>query len=65
MKVITGNRKARDQWNDTIVDTKKGFNFRNTNKYSDGTNHSWKYNDSVSDSDTTPEFRLDNQYEKC
>jgi len=53
MKFITGNRKNIDQWNDNIVDTKKGFNFREKNQYSDGSNHPWKYNDSVSDIDTT------------
>ena len=54
MKFITGNRKNRKQWNDNIVDTKKGFNFRNVNQHSDRTNHLWKHNDSVSDSDIAP-----------
>ena len=61
MKSITGNRKTRKQWNDNIVDTKKGFNFRNINRNSDGTNHIWKHNDLVSESDITPEFQSGNQ----
>ena len=63
MKFIIGNRKNKDQWNDNIVDTKKIFNFKNTNQHSDGTNHPWKYFDSVSDRDTTPQFQQENQQE--
>ena len=61
MKFITGNRKTRKQWNDNIVDTRKDFNFRNINQHYDGTNHLWKHNDSVSDSDTTPQSQSENQ----
>jgi hypothetical protein len=61
MKFTTGNRKTIKQLNDNIVDTKKGFNFRNINQHSDETNHLWKHNDSVSDSDTTPQFQSGNQ----
>jgi hypothetical protein len=61
MKFKIGYEKTRDQWNDNIIDTKKGLNFRNTNQHSDGTNHPWKQNDSVSDSDTTPQFQSENQ----
>ncbi len=57
MKFITGNRKTRKQWNDNIVDTKKDFNIRNINQHSDGTNHPCYHNDSVSDSETTPQFQ--------
>jgi hypothetical protein len=39
MKFIIGNRKNTDEWNDNIVGKKNGFNFRNTNQHSDGTNH--------------------------
>jgi len=61
MKLITGNRRTKKQWNDNIVDTRKGFNFRNLNQHSDGTNHLWKHkNDSVSESDTTPQFQSGN-----
>jgi len=56
--------KTIDQRNDNIVD-KNGFNFRNINQHSDGTNHPWKNNDSVSDSDTTPPFQSEIQKEKC
>jgi len=55
MKFIIGNRKTRDQWNDTIVDTQKGFKSKNTNPQSDGSTYAWKYNDSVSESDTSPQ----------
>ena len=61
MKFINGYRKTRDQWNDNIVDTKKSFNFRKRNQHSDGTNHLWKHNDSLFDSDITPEFQSGNQ----
>ena len=61
MKFITGNRKIGDQWNDNIVDTKKGFDFININQHSDGTNHQWNINDSVSDSDTAPQFQSEYQ----
>ena len=61
MKFVNGNRKIRDQWSDNIVDTQNGFNFRNTNPHSDGTNYPCKYNESASDSDTSPQFQLKNQ----
>ena len=64
MKFITGNRKTRKQWYDNIFDTKKGFNFRNIKQHSDGTSHTWKYNNYVSDSDTTPQFQSENELEK-
>jgi hypothetical protein len=64
MKFITGNRNTRKQWNDNIVDTKKDFNFINTNQHSDGTNHQGNQNDSVSDSDKVPQFQSEKQYEK-
>jgi hypothetical protein len=40
---IIGNRKNVDQWNDNIVDTQKGMNFRNKNQPSNGTKYPWKY----------------------
>ena len=40
------------------------YNFRNINQLSDESNHPWKYNDSVSESDTEPQFQSENQYEK-
>ncbi len=61
MKFIICNRKTRKQWNDKIVDTKKGFNIRNINQHSDGTNHPWNHNNSVSDSDIAPQFQSENQ----
>ena len=39
----------------------KRFNFRDINQHSDGTNHIWKHNDSVSDSNTAPQFQSENQ----
>jgi hypothetical protein len=48
----------------TTLSIKKGFNFIKINQHPDGTNHQWNQNDSVSDSDTTPQFQSENQYEK-
>ena len=31
------------------------------NQHCDGTKHPWKYNDSVSDSDITPDVKSENQ----
>ena len=61
MKFIIGNRKTIKEWTDTIVDTKKGLNFRNINQHFDATNYLWDHNDSVSDIDTTPPFQTENQ----
>jgi len=44
----------KKQWNDNIADTKKCFNFRIIFQNSDETNHQWKHNDLVPDSDTAP-----------
>jgi hypothetical protein len=51
----------KKQWNDNIADTKKCFNFRIIFQNSDETNHQWKHNDSVPDSDTAPQFESGNQ----
>jgi hypothetical protein len=61
MKFITRNRKTRKQWNDNIVDAKKGFNFRNINQNSAGNNNLREHNDSVFDNDTTPRFQSENE----
>ena len=61
MKLITGNRKTRKQWNDNIVDTTNALISGNINQHSDGTNHLWKQNDSLSDSNTAPKFQSENR----
>ena len=61
MKFITGNRKTRKQWNDNIVDTTNALISGNINQHSDETKYQWNQNDSVSDSDITPQLQSENQ----
>ena len=64
MKFITGNKKTKDQRNDNIVDIKKSwFSEININIPMELSFHRNKH-DSVPDSDTSPQFQLENQYEK-
>ena len=54
MKFITGKKKPRDQWNDDIVDTQKIHEIK-INILMELSIHR-NTHDSVSDSDTTPQF---------
>jgi hypothetical protein len=56
MKFIADNKKTRDQWNEAIVNTQKIMIFRkNSNILMELSIHR-NTHDSVSDSDTTPQF---------
>jgi hypothetical protein len=60
MKFINGNRKTRDQWNDNIVDTKTAFILEIHIHILMELTIQGKYNDSVSDSDTSQQFQSEN-----
>ena len=55
-RAFFGNRKNQRTMERQHGRYQNGFDFRNTNPHSDGTNYPWKYYDSVSDSDTSPQF---------
>ena len=59
MKFITGKKKSRDQWNDDIVDTKKYHEIK-INILMELSIHR-NTHDSVSDSDTSPQFQSEKQ----
>ena len=62
MKFITGNKKTRDQRNDNIVDikNKSWFSEIKINILMELSIHR-NTHDSVSDSDTAPQFQSENQ----
>jgi len=61
MKFITSNKKLEMNGTTPLSIPKQNMIFRNKNQHSNGTNHPWKYNDPVSDSDTTPKFQVENR----
>ena len=58
---ITGNRNTLDQWNENIVDTKQGMNFRNKNHIRMELTIHGSTHDSASDGDITQQFGSENQ----